>query len=229
MVRFSFGWLVLWMGLGSWQAGIAETVSFGEVKLQIDQQPVRVYNIVQALLYRQVDIRYDTTVVVQNGDSAAYLYYPQLIQGNRIILRLIAQAKTLEDDFYDMFIILGDSVARTLEFRGLDSTVFIKHQGLLESTRKYSRNLKGVFRLQETARGQNVVGEFAVSFEYPIRNNDGRLYPIKLEGSLRVPTGKFRETSLSAEAGQEERKKSLQRNLAVAIIITIIIISTIGL
>ncbi|NOX37523.1 MAG: hypothetical protein GXO78_08295 [Calditrichaeota bacterium] len=215
------------MGLGNGLRG--ETISFGEIQLQIDQQPPRMYNIVQALLYRQVDIKYDTTVVVQNADSVTYLFYPQLIQGQRIILRLIAQSKTLEEDFYDLFILLGDSLSETMVFRQQDSSIFIKHNGLLETVQKYSRNLSGEFRLKETQGGRNVVGDFAIDFDYPIVENDTRMHRIHLEGSLRVPTGKFRETSLSTETQQEERKKSFQRNLAVAIIITIIIVSTIGL
>ena len=206
-----------------------ESISFGEIQLQIDQQSPRVYNIVQALLYHQVDIRYDTTVVVQNADSLTYLFYPQLIQGQRIILRLIAQSKTLEPDFYDLFILLGDSLSETMVFQHRDSSIYIKHNGLLETVQKYSRNLSGEFRLKETQGGRNIVGNFSITFDYPIVVNDTRMHRVQLEGNLRVPTGKFRETSLATEAQQEERKKSFQRNLAVAIIITIIIVSTIGL
>ena len=67
----------------------ATNSELGELTITIDEIDVQLYNIQNALLYKNVLIEYDSTVLIQNDEGNRILVYPQLREGNNNVLRLI--------------------------------------------------------------------------------------------------------------------------------------------
>ena len=203
---------------------------FGELKIQVDQQRIQEYKVVQALLLENVDVGLDTLLQIQSSAGTDVLFYPQIQKGNNLVLRLIAQRSgTKEEDFYDIFFLLGDSLANPLHITNQDSTVFFQKNGKLMSQPRYASHLNALFQLERSEKGEAVQGHFTAEFDYPLFESDTTYQHIWMEGNLNVPSGKFRETSLAAQAGNEAQQKTFERNLALALILVIITITAIGL
>ncbi|RMF60737.1 MAG: hypothetical protein D6748_03385 [Calditrichaeota bacterium] len=231
-IHLNISLMLLWLGVLPF-TGIAQvpTDNFGDLTFRIGASEAQHYFVKSAILYRDVDVEYDTTLHVSSGDSTILYYYPQLKKGNRFVLHLIIepQQQKLSDlgsEFYDFFFVLGDSLTDTLRIEGVDSSVYFFRSGQFTTRQIFSRNCKAYFELGERKDlSGNIEGTFAVEFEYPSAEDYQQYQPVSLEGKLIVPETNLLSGQETNVSELKERKARFKRNLYIAIFTSLFIIA----
>ncbi len=204
--------------------------NFGEITVEINDDSARTYLAESALLYQNVGIKYDTTLQVKTDEGTTFYYYPQLTQGNNIILHLILAAKEKTGDesslsALDVYFNLGDSLKDHIEINDADSSLFIFPKGEFIQKKLYSRNHVAKFNIVKDEYGIPSAGDFESEFEYLIPNVSGKESSQgKMVGKLSIPEENLRIGQETTIASGKRDKNSLGRNLAIAAVASIFIL-----
>lgn len=204
---------------------------FGKITMQVDSQEAKTFWITNALLYENASIDFDTTVQVQDDKEVVTYYYPQIVEGTDNVLRLILEPQDHADGtFYDVTFNLGDSLEETIAFEEDTAKVYFNRNGQLSDFRQVTRNLNGSFTIStEKHENQLISGELDISFDLPQTGHAAELSHISMAGNFEVPTGEFREVSLSSAAPAKRKSGKYKQNVIIAITITAIALIALGL
>ncbi len=226
-LRIFWGMLLVLIGILPLQA---EEISFGHFFISLDNHPSVQYHIREALLYRRVAIRYDTTAQIQNNRGMEHLMYPQLERGTGNILRfLIFEVGTARNDqFFDLFIDLGDSLPDSLVWNGQQGGIFLAYNAMLRPDKAEARNVKGKIVFVKIDENKEVEGHLKVEFDTRNATLDDQEHHILIEGDFKVPMGEFRAASLASVAKDKELESKYRRNIYLAIIMTIFLVIVFG-
>ncbi len=226
-------WLVVLFVGGSFVRGgtiQASDISFGSFFLSIDNQPSVQYHIREALLYRRVAVRFDTTAQVQNKKGISHFLYPQLERGTGNILRFLIfeVGSSKNHQFYDLFIDLGDSLPDSVVWRGAEDRIFLAHNAMLQPVSISTHNINGKIVFTHIDENKEVEGTLAVEFDSRAAIPEGQAHHIKMEGQFKVPMGEFRAASLASVTKEKEMEGKYRRNIYLAIVMTIFLVIIFG-
>lgn len=204
---------------------------FGTITMQKDAQEEQNFWVTNALLYENAAIDFDTTVQVQDEKEIVTYYYPQILEGKDKVLRLILEPQEKADgNFYDVTINLGDTLKDKIAFNNDSAKIYFNRNGQLSDFRQATKNLSGSFLiLPKKEESELISGELTISFDLPQSEQAAEFSRISMSGNLEVPTGEFREVSLSSSAPTKEQKSKYRQNIYFAIAITAIAILALGL
>jgi len=204
---------------------------FGTISMQKDAQEEQTFWITNALLYENASIDFDTTVQVQDEKEIVIYYYPQILEGTDNVLRLILEPQDKADgNFYDVTFNLGDSLEEKIAFQGDSAKVYFNQNGQLNDFQQVTKNINGIFLIStEKHENQIISGELDISFDLPQTGQATELSQISMTGNFEVPTGEFREVSLSSSAPTKDKNSKYKQNIYFAIIITAIAIIALGI
>ena len=173
---------------------------FGEVTFSINDSSSQTYTIRQALIYRNVSLQNDTSIIVQNKSDAQFLYYPQLSSGTKNILRLIfGEEAGTNRDFYDLYIDLGDSLPDNISFNNDQNRIFLNPKGEMTHADYRTDAINGLVHIIQNSKNKEVAGNFDISFHQKDLNGKILEKFIKINGEFDVPMGKYPEISLSSQ------------------------------
>jgi hypothetical protein len=192
---------------------------FGEVTVRIEREAEeQIYTVERALLYRNVSVSFDTSALVQSKYDLSLFYYPQFTNGKGNILRLILETPEEDNnDYYDFFVNLGDSLPQRVGFEMDSSRIFMIKNGTMSRDSSYTNKISGYFLFIKGIQNEEIVsGEFNLDFEFTSSVNRSSATAVHMEGVLDVPIGRYKEASLSSEAPDKYKKKRLRQNLLVA-------------
>jgi hypothetical protein len=195
--------------------------SFGSVQMQVDSSEGETYYIKSAVLYQNAAADFDTIAQVQSDSSNEILYYPQILEGENNILRLILALT--DDSFYDVIFNLGDSLGDSIVYDAADSKVFFSYEGRLTDFEQRTRNMNGRILINKPVSDEKQIsGELNTSFELPLDKASTRISTIKLDGTFKVYFGEFRSVSLATGSPLQEDKKKYANNLVLAMMLVAI-------
>ncbi len=195
--------------------------SFGSVQMQVDSSEAEKYYIKSAVLYQNAAADFDTTVQIQSDSSNEVLYYPQILEGENNILRLILGLN--DDNFYDVIFNLGDSLGDVIVYDADDSKVFFSYEGRLANFEQRTRNLNGRIIIDKLASNEKQIsGELNTTFELPLDKESTRTSTIRLDGAFKVHFGEFKSVSLATGGPLQENKKKYANNLVLAMMLVAI-------
>ncbi len=237
IARLAF-WALLVMCVPIWLAGQdsedpsapKEKQNMGTIYLQINQAKPETFLVEEAVLYREVSIRFDTTAILQNDSGFVVYYFPQLHRGTHFVLhvRLQRPAEQKRRGFFDVFYDLGDSLRSPLDIQDSTAVVYFSANGQLLKFKPLAHNFRGHFELVPGEKAKTVSGDFETEFDYPLAPEKTHFAHIRIWGTLSVPSGKLHEVSLETLAYKKQRQKSFRRNVGVALIFIAIIIFFVG-
>ncbi len=208
----------------------ANDLDFGSVSLQIDRLPTQTLAIQRALLYRNVNIEYDSTVLVQSEKSADVLFYPQLNKGNQNVLRLIiGETGESNENFIDMFFNIGDTLPDSIVWNDQENRVYMAYNGIAQAIKPQSHNIDGTIHISSGDKDERVAGNLKLNFDMRLFAEDQLPRNFKIEGDFDVPVGEYRSSSLGSAAKEEEMKKKYRKNLYLAIIGGVLLVVLFGL
>jgi hypothetical protein len=201
---------------------------FGTIAAKLDDNPEKQYHVTQAFVYRRAALDFDTTALIQDEDDYEILYYPQINAGKEYILRLILKLpETPGEDFYDVFINMGDSLKKSYNLEDKTSKIFITHNGKLQKHKQYVENVTGLVLVNQDLETQEMIsGELHTDFDISFSGN--KSHHLNLSGSFEVPTGDYR-TSTIASKKPDKNKERYKSRLYTALAISAIIILAFGL
>jgi len=226
LIKFS---VILALVLSCGIPGFADEGDFGNLNIKIDDKSELSYQIQRALLYRQVDIKYDSTVLIQNKNYSDIYYYPQLDSGKKNVLRLlVGEFKKDEQDFFDIFINLGDSIPDSLSFAGDNGDIFISKNGKIQLFKSTSQNINGSIHI-ENSKGKVVAGQLDLSFMIENYLELGRMENFVMNGSFELAAGDYRELSMGITSSDKEASNRRKQSLYFAIILSVFFIAIFGL
>ena len=221
--------IILALILGCRISGIAQEGDFGKLNIKIDDEPERSYQVQRALLYRQVSIKYDSTVLVQNKMSSDIYYYPQLDSGQQNVLRLLAGTfKKDKQDFFDIFINIGDSIPDSLTYTNSTNDIFISKNGKIQLFKSNSQNINGSIHIKYE-KEKVVAGRLDLSFLINNYLEIDRTEEFVLNGSFEVAAGDYRELSMGITSSDKEASSKKKQSLYFAIILSVFFIVIFGL
>jgi hypothetical protein len=210
--------IILTLILGCRISGIAQEGDFGKLNIKIDDEPERSYQVQRALLYRQVSIKYDSTVLVQNKMSRD-IYY---------VLRLLAGTfKKDKQDFFDIFINIGDSIPDSLTYTNSTNDIFISKNGKIQLFKSNSQNINGSIHIKYE-KEKVVAGRLDLSFLIKNFLEIDRTEKFVLNGSFEVAAGDYRELSLGTTAAEKNAKMKRKQNLYIALLISLFVVAYFG-
>ncbi|RMG69151.1 MAG: hypothetical protein D6715_00540 [Calditrichaeota bacterium] len=203
---------------------------FGKVFLQFNQAAPETFSVDEAVLYKEVAIRFDTTAILQNDGGFTVYFYPQLYRGTHYVLRMMLRrpAGKKGGGFFDVYYDLGDTLVAPLDIQDSTATVYFSANGQLLSFKPLARNFRGHFELVPGEKAKTVTGRFDTEFDYPLSAQRQHFAHVKIWGTLTVPAGKLHEVNLETLAYKKQRQKSFRRNVGVALIFIAIIIFFVG-
>ena len=205
------------------------TTHFDEIFVQVNDNTVETYFAESVLLYQHVGIEYDTTVQVRSEKGTEHYFYPQLTQGNSVILHLILTAKEKNDpdviSTFDVYFYLGDSLSDQITIMGADSNLYIYPHGEFIKQKLYSRNHSAIFNIQKNEYGIPIAGDFRSEFEYLIpRLSEVEYSNVKMEGTLSIPEENLRIGQETTIADAKRKKSDIGKNLAIAAVAGLFIV-----
>lgn len=218
-MRFTFAFLILFT-IPLILMGQETETSFGKITMQINSGEKNSYNIKNAILYENAGVDFDTTVQIQDDENLKVLYYPQILIGDKKILRLILESS--ENNFYDIIFNLGDSLKQRIIFENDSSKVFFSREGKLSSFKQYTKNLNGRILTLEPTKDKIINGELNTSFDLPLDVDATKFSTISLKGTFDVYFGEFRSVSLTTGPPLQKKKKDYMRNIVIAMMMAAI-------
>lgn len=206
----------------------SEPDTFGNVKVQINEEPERNFYVESAVFYRNVTVNYDTTVYLKSKGATNMLFSPQLSKGNSYVLHLILTAaepsQPGQTSSYDVYMNLGDTLWQQLEILDADSLTFIHPNGILTTDKIYSAGQTGQFNLVTSESGALISGTFQTEFDFPIPDRGEGYSHVKMQGELNIPEGILREGQETAIASVKDTKKNRTRNIVFAVLLSAFIV-----
>ena len=206
----------------------ATNSELGELTITIDEIDVQLYNIQNALLYKNVLIEYDSTVLIQNDEGNRILVYPQLREGNNNVLRLIiGEIQESNRNFFDIFLDLEQSISDTIFWTNENNKVFLSKNGRTLPAEARSKNINGSINIREGDKKNRFAGQLHLEFDFPLFYSD-TLNHIILEGSYDVLSGEYREISMASASSEDIKKKKTRNTIHMLVIFSIIFFVYLG-
>ena len=209
---------------------LAQKPTLGNLTLQLDDQKTEKFPVQQALLYRKVVLDYDSTVLIQGGDSSRILYSPQFGSGENHVLRIIAG--TLSDqnpDFYDILVVLGDTLRDTITWKGDSSRVFITVKGLLQPQKPRSKNICGQVIFNRDKKNNIQSGILRLDFDIPNLFSVAKKNHFMFDGKFQLAVGDYRYISIGQTETDLKEKERRRQNIYWALILSAFLLAIFGL
>jgi hypothetical protein len=207
---------------------LADETDSNKLSIKINGEAEQLYQVQRALLYRQVKVEYDSTVLIQNDNSGQVYYYPQLDAGKENVLRLLVGTINKEkQDFFDFFINLGDSIKDSLTFKNDSADIFIARNGKMQLFKSTSQNINGSLYI-EFEKKKVVAGQLDLLFTIKNYLQINQTRKFKINGSFEVAAGEYRELSLGMTTQENKSKMKRRQNLYIALIITVFVVAYFG-
>jgi hypothetical protein len=222
-VLFLFIYLFIWSPLR------ADNKNFGSIKMVINSTDSLDLNVQTALLYRNVNLAYDSTLQIQNQESLSVKYYPQFENGSKNVLRILAgEILTEKPQFYDIFFIVGDTIPDSLVWKDTSSTILMIPNGYVTASRSIAENINGYIKFDRDKKGNVISGNLKVDFNTPIFGSHGGINQVSLVGAFKLAVGTYRELALSKSESDVDKKKRGRQNLYLGIVFAVFIIAIFG-
>ncbi len=208
----------------------AQAKKENNIKFVIDERDSLSFMVHQALLYRNVDIGYDSTIIIQDSESSDIRFYPQLGTGDKNILRIIAgEIHELKPDFYDIFLVIGDSIPDTLIWREEKEKIYIAANGMLTKQTPIAQNITGQIDFTREKKYDFSSARIDLNFRYPFYQLEGDYNGVNLDGFFSLRVGDYRELAMGESDSSLLKKENKRQNLYLAIIFSVFIIAVFGL
>jgi hypothetical protein len=208
---------------------LADEPESDKLSIKINGEAEQLYQVQRALLFRQVKVEYDSTVLIQNDTSSQVYYYPQLDAGKENVLRLLVGTINNEkQDFFDFFINLGDSVRDSLTFKDDSADIFIARNGKMQLFKSTSQNINGFLQV-ESKKEKVIAGQMDLSFTIKNYLQINQTENFQIKGSFGVTTGDYRELNMGMTTKEKETKSKRRHALYLAIIVSVFFIAIFGL
>ncbi|UCF65717.1 MAG: hypothetical protein JSW33_07750 [bacterium] len=207
----------------------AKDKNFGEISLQIDQADSINMDVQMAFLYRKVSIRYDSTILIQNPESSKVLLYPQVSKGKENVLRIIiGKIDDKNPTFFDMFVVLGDTVTDSISWKGERNKIYITYNGVLKAKETQTEDINGYVVLERNKNGEYVAGSIKLGLSVALFNSQELANRLFMRGSFDLAVGDFRELTVGQNISDIEKKQKKSQNLYLAIVFTVFLIAIFG-
>lgn len=209
---------------------LAQKPALGNINIKIDDKESTNFPVQQALLYRKVILSYDSTVLVQGGESRRILYSPQFGSGENHVLRIIAgNLSDQNPDFYDILIVLGDTLPDTVSWRGDSYLVFISKDGMLLPQKTDSRNITGQVTFTRDKKGDIQSGVLFMEFDQPQSLSPLIFSHYIMDGRFELAVGDYRDLSLGQSDSDLKEKEKRRQNIYWALIFSVFLLAIFGL
>ena len=209
---------------------LAQKPTLGNIKIKLNDRESTDFPVQQALLYRKVVLAYDSTAAIQGGESPRILYSPQFGSGENHVLRIIAGNLTAQNpDFYDILIVLGDTLQDTISWRGDSSLVFISKDGVLQTQKTVNRNIEGQVIFSRDKKNDIQSGILWVEFDQPLSLSPLILGHYILDGRFELAVGDYRDLSLGQSDSEQKEKERRRQNIYWALIFSVFLLAIFGL
>ena len=210
-------------------AAIAKPKEFGEITLQIDDADSISLDVQMALLYHKVKVDYDSTILVQNPENTKIMLYPQIDSGNQSVLRvIIGKIDDENPTFFDLFAVLGDTVANSVEWKGEREKIFITYNGILKSEMSLSEDINGTILFDRNNEGEIRSGSLSLNLLIPLVEGTEKANRVRMKGSFDLAVGDYRELTLGTNISDLEKEKKRRTNVYLAIVFTIFLVAIFG-
>ena len=202
---------------------------FGEMFVTIDNQDSIKLDVRMAFLYRKVDVEYDSTILVQNKDNSEIRLYPQIVSGDKNVLRIMAGELDDQEPFiFDLFFVLGDSVKNTIKWVNEREKIFITYNGFLTSQKILTDNINGTMSFNINDKDQAVSGKLKLSLRAPLFSENGTPNEVKLNGKFDLAVGDFRDLTVGKNLSDLDAKKKRRQNIYIAVFLTVFLVAIFG-
>lgn len=209
---------------------LADIPSIGEISVQIDDQKKINYPIRQALIYRRVTLAYDTTAFIQSDSSSMVLVSPQFNRGENNVLRIIfGNLDTQSPDFYDLLIILGETLKDTISWKEDSSLIFLSRNGLLQSYQTWSKNINGQIIFHSSRKKEIQSGVMKLELDLQGMDDLALKNHFNLRGTFELLVGDYRDISLGQTDSALKEKERKRQNIYWALIISAFLIAIFGI
>ncbi len=209
---------------------LADIPSIGEMSVQTDNQKKINYPIRQALIYRRVTLAYDTTAFVQSDYTSMVLVSPQFNRGENNVLRIIFGNLDIQfPDFYDLLIILGETLKDTISWKGDSSLIFLSRNGLLQSHQTWSKNINGEIIFSSSRKKEIQSGVMKLDFDMEGMVSLALKNHFNLSGTFELLVGDYRDISLGQTDSALKEKERKRQNIYWALIISAFLIAIFGI
>ncbi|OGB68236.1 MAG: hypothetical protein A2Y94_15985 [Caldithrix sp. RBG_13_44_9] len=209
---------------------LAQKPALGNINIKIDDRESTNFPVQQALLYRKVILSYDSTVLVQGGESRRILYSPQFGSGENHVLRIIAgNLSDQNPDFYDILVVLGDTLPDTVSWRGDSYLVFISKDGMLLPQKTDSRNITGQVTFTRDKKGDIQSGVLFMEFDQPQSLSPLIFSHYIMDGRFELAVGDYRDLSLGQSDSDLKEKEKRRQNIYWALIFSVFLLAIFGL
>ena len=203
----------------------------GTALLKLGEQPPENLDILSATLYKDVLLRYDTNVRVRTAGQEQHFYYPQVLQGNDVVLSLILGTAGDDDNpnptrLYDVYYVLGAAFVDSLILSNRDSAAFIFPRSSAIHRPAYGRSLNGTFRIKtESGLNPGTTGTFRSTFEFPTLADPQSMQQVSLSGDMKIPLENVRQGESVSTTPVDQRKQRLKRNIYIAVITSLFLVA----
>lgn len=224
IVRFLLLFVIIW--LFSVSALWANQEEFENVKIQIDNLEQMNYALERAIIYRNVSITYDSTILIQSSESSQILFIPQLGKGKGNILRIILGDITKREKLsYDVYFLLGDEIPDTLLWGDEDNKIYMCINSIANTYVLQSKKINGHIIFTRDNKGNVVKGEVGVKFEIVSSNEQERIRQFNLDGLFTLAVGDYLDISLEKSISEMKRKNVRYRNILIGVFAAIFVVT----
>ena len=222
-------WVIFMVCLMLPGALLAKDKNFGQITLKIDQADSVKLDVQMAFLYRDVSVKYDSTILIQNSESSTILLYPQVSKGDKNVLRIIiGKIDDKNPRFLDMFVELGDTVLDSIRWTGERGKIFITYNGVLKAEKTTTEDINGDIILQRDKNGEIIAGKIQLTLSVPLFNSRDVPNQLAIRGAFDLAVGDFRELTVGQNISDVEKKQRKRQNLYLAIVFTVFLIAIFG-
>jgi hypothetical protein len=202
---------------------------FGEMFVTIDNQDSIKLDVRMAFLYRKVNVEYDSTILVQNKDNSEIRLYPQIVSGDKNVLRIMAGEIDDQEPFiFDLFFILGDTVNSTIRWVDEREKIYITFNGFLTSQKILTDKINGLMFFNINDKGQAVSGDMKLSLRAPLFSDNGAPNVVKLNGEFDLAVGDYRDLTVGKNLSDLDAKKKRRQNIYIAVFLTAFLVAIFG-
>jgi hypothetical protein len=208
---------------------IADLKKFGSLETQIDEKEPTNFNIQRALLYRNVSIEYDTTILIQNENSSQLLFFPQISSGETNILRIIfGDFEFQKKIFFDIYFMLEDSIPDSLAWTDESDKIFLAVNGNVKSFQPQSKNINGYILFDRSDDGEIISGKLEMGFDITVLRSESEYNYFKIIGSFNLAVGEYRELTLGEKISDVDKKTKQRQNIYLAVIFAVFLVAIFG-
>jgi hypothetical protein len=209
---------------------IAKPKGFGEISIQIDQADSLTLDVQMALLYHNVKVDYDSTILIQSPENTEIMLYPQLDRGDQSVLRvIIGRIDDENPTFFDVFMVLGDTVENSVEWSGDREKIYMTYNGILKSEMSLSEDINGAIIFDRDDDGKIRSGDLQLSLLIPLVEGTDKANRVRMKGSFDLAVGDYRELTLGKNISDLEKEKKRRTNIYLAVVFSIFLIAIFGL